>query len=63
MSCGTLAVVTNYAIIEGGRVKELTLRPVCGIFRHLWMLRSRAALHPCEEQIDRLTKIGEVSLA
>ena len=62
MPCGTLAVVTEFDILEAGHVKELTLRPVCGIFRHLWLRFYGRALNPVEEEIDKLTKVGEVPI-
>lgn len=62
MPCGTIAVVTDFDILMLGHVKELTLRPVCGIFRHFW-LALRKKLNPQEEQINQLTKIGEAPLA
>ena len=62
MSCGTLAVITDCDIIMAGHVKQVTLRPVCGVLRHLW-LKLRRELQLEEDGINRLTKIGEVSLA
>lgn len=62
MSCGTLAVVTDFGIIAGGHAKELTLQPACGILRHLKLLLS-GKLRPAEDGIDRLTKVGEVSVS
>jgi len=61
MACGTLAVITAVEILACGHVKQLTLRPICGIVKHLFLL-VRRKLHPVDDEIDALAKVGEVSL-
>lgn len=59
LPCGTRAVITNVEIVMCGHVKQITLRPICGIWRHLWLkVRNRLTLE--EARINTLTKIGEV---
>lgn len=62
MSCGTLAVVAGESYPCGGHCKLLTLRPICGIWRHAWLL-VRSRLRSSDDQIDRLVKVGEIPLA
>lgn len=61
MPCGTIAVVNDVRFDVGGNAKIITLVPICGIWKHIWLFWT-GKLDFANEEIDELEKVGEMPI-